>query len=250
MRFLIMIPTFILELLGKLFTALVGGLSGRVQTSRSQGNNPERRKKVTFVAIGVTAISLVSLFFTMCERSPKINRGLFIGLGEVLADETIKAIDSHGTVVPVLATYHTTGSTPVADEWETFAKEFKKHSGVKLAEPVIVKLDQATGALSRNDFDNLVEKHATTGALVFFVGLPLWDAKNPLTLPRVAPKIIALDNTPQPYQPYFTSSIVTVLITSRSTPDDPAEKEPKTSRQWFDRYFQIVTAENYQSLLN
>ena len=252
MRLLIMIPTFIVEMLGKLFTALVGGLSGRVPTSHSSGDHLDRRKKMALIAVGVISISLVSLFFTMAAPTPKINRAPFSGLGAALADETVTAIDNHGTVVPVLASYYTTGSTPITDQWKTFATEIKRHRSVNLAEPVIVKLDEATGepALSRADFDNLVEKNSTAGALVFFVGLPRWETANPLTLPSVAPKIIAVHNTPLSAKPYFTSSIATALITPRLVPAEPATGEPKTPRQWFDRYFQIVTAENYQSLLD
>ena len=229
---------------GKCYITLLGSLG-------DTNNDPVRRKKVTLIAVSVILVSLISLFFTMCEGAPKINRAPFIGLGEVLAAETAKAIDNHGTVIPVLADYHTMGNTPLTDEWKTFAKEIKKHGGVTLGNPVIIKLEETTGepALARADFDNLVEKNSTAGALVFFVGLPLWDATKPLTLPSGgAPKIIAVHNAPQPVKKYFTSSIATLLITSRQSPDDKATGEPKTPRQWFDKYFQVFTAENYQSL--
>ena len=238
------ILTGVLAPWGKCYITLLGSLGN------TNNNDPGRRKKVTLIAVSVIIISLVSLFFTMCEDTPKINHDPFIGLGEVLATETARAIDNHGTVIPVLANYHITGNTPMTDEWKTFAKEIKKRSGVTLANPVIVKLDETTGepALARADFDDLVEKNSTAGAVVFFVGLPLWDTAKPLTLPSGgAPKIIAVHNAPLPFKKYFTSSIVTLLITSRQTPEEKAAGEPKTPRQWFDKYFQVFTAENYQS---
>ena len=238
------ILTGVLAPWGKCYITLLGSLGD------TNNFDPARRKKVTLIAVSVIIVSLFSLFFTMYEGAPKINHAPFIGLGEVLADETAKAIDNHGTVIPVLANYHTTGSTPLTDEWKTFAKEIKKHSGVTLANPVIVKLDETTGepALARADFDNLVEKNSAAGAVVFFVGLPLWDPANPLTLPSgKAPKIIAVHNTPLPFKKYFTGSVATLLITSRQSPDEKAAGEPKTTRQWFDKYFQVFTAENYQS---
>ena len=231
---------------GKCYTSLLGPLSG------GANDNPDRRKKVTVIAIAVIAISLVSLFFTMCESTPKINPLPFIGLGEVLADETAKAINSHGTVVPVVASYHTTGSTPMALEWKTFSKNLQKHSGVNMAAPIVVKLDEVMGmgepGISRADFENLIQKNASAGALVFFVGLPAWDANHPLTLPSGAPKIIALHNSPMPIKPYFVNSIATLLITSRQTPEEKVTGEPKTPRQSFNRYFQVFTAQNYQTL--
>ena len=230
---------------GKCYLTLLGSLGG------GTNNDPERRKKVTLIAVAVILISLVSLFFTMCEHAPKINPLPFIGLGEMLAEESITAIDNHGTVVPVLADYHTTGSTPMTHEWKAFAKETKRHSGVKLADPVIVKLAESgmgEPGISRADFDNLVKKNSTAGALVFFVGLPPWDAANPLTLPPGSPKIIAVHNSPQPAKPYFANSITAVIITARQTPETQATGEPKTPRQAFDRYFQVFTTQNYQSL--
>ena len=230
---------------GKCYTSLLGPLGG------GANDNPDRRKKVTVIAIAVIAISLVSLFFTMCESTPKINPLPFIGLGEVLADESAKVINDHGTIVPIVANYHTSGNTPMTYEWKTFAKELKKHAGVKLAEPIIVKIDEATTGepgISRADFENLVGKNASAGALVFFVGLPPWEANNPLTLPTGAPKIIAVHNSPQPTKPYFANSIATLLITPRQTPEEKVMGEPKTPRQGFNRYFQVFTTQNYQTL--
>lgn len=235
---------------GRLYTTLFGSLLGGGQSNDPQADSQERRKKVAIIAVVVIVVSLGWLWYTMMPSAPKINRAPFIGLGEALADETAKAINNHGTVVPVMTDYYTSGGTPMTDEWKTFAKAINKHNGMKLATPVIVKLDEGMGepGVSRADFDALVTKHAKDGALVLFVGLPVWDAKDPLTLPSVAPKIIAIHNTPMSVKQYFSNSIVTALITSRMTPEANATGEPKTPRQWFDKYFQIVTAQNYQTL--
>jgi len=250
MRFLIAIFMGIGSMLSNLFTTLFGALSGKIQGSDSQGANSERNKKATIIVCIVLIVSLVSLWFTVAPHTPKINRAPFIGLGEVLAEETAKAIGNSGTVVPVITTYHTTGNTPMTDEWKTFAKEIKRHSGMLLAEPVIVKLDDSwvVPSLSHTDFDKLVKEYVGVDVIVFFVGLPVWEDKNPLTLPRVAPKIIAVHNIATPVKQYFTSTIATALITSRIVPDANAIGEPKTPHQWFNRYFQVFTAQNYQSL--
>ena len=214
--------------------------------------NPNRGKKVALLAVAAILTSLLSLYFTMRPSPPPVSRTPFLGFGEVLADETIKAIESHGTVVPVIATYHSTGGTPVSDIWNTFAKEIKKHSGVILAEPVIVKLDAMAGeaTITRSDFDNLVARHGSASALVLLVGLPVWDANQPLTLPHSAPKIIAVHFTPLSAKPYFIHSIATTLITPRLVPATAGAGETLTPRQWFDQNFQIFTAQNYESLPN
>ena len=235
---------------GRLYTTLFGSLLGGGHSNDPQADSQERRKKVATIAVVVIIASLVSLFITMLPHSPKINRAPFIGLGEALADETAKAINNHGTVVPVMTDYYTSGGAPMTDEWKTFARAIKKHNGITLAAPVMVKLEEGMGepGVTRADFDALVTKHAKDGALVLFVGLPVWDAKDPLTLPPTAPKIIAVHNTPMSVKLYFSNSIATALVTSRMVPDPDATGEPQTPRQWFNKYFQIVTAQNYQTL--
>lgn len=232
---------------GRLHTTIFGSLVGGGQ---NDNDNPERRKKVATIATVVIIASLISLCFTMCERSPKVNRAPFIGRGEALADETAKAIGNRGTVVPVIADFHTASSAPVAGEWQAFTKTIKKHKDVTLAKPVIVKLDDNMNgpSISRDDFDALVKKHATAGAIVLLVGLPMWDAKDPLTLPTVTPKIIAIQGETAMLKQYFINSIATALIIPRIEQDANVPSKPKNPRQWFDKYFQIVTAQNYQSL--
>lgn len=224
---------------------LLGSLSGG-----ANDQNSDRQKKMALIAVSVIIVSLGSLFFTMYDWSPQMSQALYIGLGEALADETVKAIGPHGTVVPILARAHMEGNMAPAVEWKTFAKEIKKHRNVKLAEPILVNLEETTGepAITRADFDNLVDQHATAGALVFLVGLPAWDAKSPVTLPSVAPKIIAVHHSPLSAKPYLASSVVTLLIAARIDPVATATREPTTPRASFDRYFQIFTAQNYQSL--
>ena len=229
---------------GKGYMTLFGSLGGSGQAGDFLDRNPGFRKKVALVAVIVIIAALVSLYIRSTPAT-EVYRGPLSALGEALADETIKAIGDHGLVVPVIPEYHTSDIPPRAYEWRGFAKAIKKHSGVTLAAPVIVKPEDWGEVTSRASFDKLVDKNANASALVLFVGLPPWEDNNPLTLPRVAPKIIALQRCIllTTVKQYFINSIVTVLITPRP-PSENVPGDPNTPRPWF----QVITAENYQSL--
>jgi len=233
---------------GKFYTTFSDSLDGGGQDGNPQHNDQKHRKKMAIIAVIVIIASAGWLWHTMMPTPPKINQAPSNGLGEVLAEETLKAIDNHGTVVPVIADSHTTDI-----QWEAFKKEIKKHNTVTLADPVIVKPYngmEKEGAF-RACIDKVVEENAKADALVLFVGLPMvWDDNNLMTLPSVGPKIIAVDgnNSPSKAKKYFINSIVTVLIMSRRTADPNAMDNPQTPRQWFDREYQVFTKENYESL--
>ena len=252
MRFLIAVIALIGGAISNVIDRLRSfrGAAGAIPATEVPAKNPKRRRQVMIVLIVVSSVAAIGVIANWGPNAPKINRAPFIGLGEVVAEETDKVIDHHGMVVPVVANYHTTGSSPMTDEWKAFTRQIKKSPGVELAEPVLVQLDETTGepSLTRADFDKLVRGNAGAAALVLLVGLPVWDAGRPLTLPRVAPKIVAIHTSALPAKPYLTSAVATVLITRRLAPDSQALAAPRTPRQYFDKYFQVVTAKDSESL--
>jgi hypothetical protein len=235
---------------GKFYTTFSDSFNGGGQDDDFQANNQARRKKMMIFGIVAIICSLVWLYYTMVPHvhGPGPGQTTESSLGQIMAEETIKAIGDHGTVVPVVFDLYTMKS-PIATEWEAFAKEIKKHNGVTLAEPVIIKTDKSprNHGISRADFDKVVEENAKADALVLFVGLPgAWNADNPVTLPSPAPKIIAVDKALVQIKPYFINSIVTTLITYRRRDETEAMANIKTGRAEFDEFYQVYTAENYQ----
>ncbi|MEI6085062.1 MAG: hypothetical protein WCS70_12270 [Verrucomicrobiota bacterium] len=61
----------------------------------------QRRKFVVLIAVLVIGCSLASLYRTIIPSAPKVNRQPFVGLGQVLGEETVKALSDRGRVVIV-----------------------------------------------------------------------------------------------------------------------------------------------------
>jgi len=210
-----------------------------------------RRKQIlAVVAVLVIIGSLVSLYFTMVPSAPKINRQPFIGLGQVLAEETAKTLSDRGRVTLVIADYHQKGGTPMNDQYEHFRSTLKKHSGVEIAATEVVVPDEtmATSGLTVQQFDDLLKKHSSVSALVIFVGLPGLDEQPTLQVPDRHPKLIAIQTSSSPAKPYFERGIAEVLILPRINLAETNTANPTTPRGWFDKYFEVFTTKNYQSI--
>lgn len=207
----------------------------------------KRKQIVATVAILVIVGSLISLYFTMVPRAPKINRLPFIGLGQVLAEETSKAINGRGRVVAVVTEAHTGSESPLHDQFVEFQKTLKA-GGVELAATESVPLEENSISMgvSAQNLDAILKKHAAVNAIVLLVGLPELGVQPPITLPARHPAIITLQATPSGARSYLERGIATVLILPRMTPGEAAE--PTTPRGWFDKYFEVFTAKNIQSL--
>lgn len=213
--------------------------------------------KTTVVIASVVLLgAAVAIWQTF--RAPAINQQPFLGVGQVLAEQTAKLLQDRGRVVAVITADHQQPGNPLHTQWEAFQGELKKHSGITMAATETIVPDpndpQAdTAACSLAAFASVLERHAQADAIVFFVGLPGWHWLEERNLvPRsIGSKIIVLGSTSigakQHYEPYFLKEIVSVLVIRwASSPSSTAK--PRTPREWFDQEYQILTPQNYQSL--
>jgi len=194
--------------------------------------------------------SLFSLRSYVGSPSSEIKRDPYIGLGQVLAQETAKLIDDQGRVGVVIADFHQDKSHPMASEWNAFRDELKQHRSIELATTEVISSEEITPewAISAERFEELLKAHSDLKGMVFFVGLPLWDTKKPFGLPPASPKIIATPGPRRPLKPYFTSGAVSVLIVPRFSGSINPKLKPKTSREWFDMLYEVYTTQNSDSL--
>src|SRR5690349_5388954 len=92
----------------------------------------EHGKTVTVLAILVIVGACAFVWRATRSPVPKINRAPFLELGQVLAEETAKAVSNHGRVVAVITDAHRQSGTPTHAEWEAFSNELKKHKSIEL----------------------------------------------------------------------------------------------------------------------
>ena len=216
------------------------------------------RKITVAVCCGVLALALVALWFwsrSDVVRVPQAEtKGIQSGLGQVLAAEVAKVAPAHGRVVVI--TVFTPAQLKARSNylWNTFASELEKRSLSITSERVLNNAwDSGSLTADRAAFRELLDRHATADALVFLVDLPEWG-QMVAVLPSqsTGPKIIALDSIRQQMKPryggYFTSGMVAALIATRSVPAAAPVAQPKTPREWFDKFYQIYKPQNFEAL--
>ncbi len=215
------------------------------------------RKPVVVLVVLVLLIAGYFIWRTFRAPDTKFNQPLFVGSGQVVAEETVKAVNDRGRVVAVIGADQLQEDAPQHTQWQTFRKELQKHSAITLAATETIAYDPADPqsdmtACPISSFQSILGKHKDVDAIVFFVGLPAWhwvEEKNALP-PGVTAKVIILANlsgsTKPHYEEYLKKGVISSLIIrcggTRPVPN------PKSAREWFDSEYQIFTPQNYESL--
>ena len=218
-----------------------------------------QRRNITVICIVSLLCALVFIWLNFHPSIPKVDRkpmvGTASGIGLVLAEETLKLIPANGRIVLVTDYDHSQARQRQDYRWEMFQDEIKKHSGITIAATEIVESDPNEPMVSgcpSAAFKAILERQASASAIVFFIDLPDWSKVAGLIPQAVGPKIIAVDNLGEPNKPryggYFTSGVLSVLIGAHSAPAATTMVQPKTSREWFDKYHQVYTPQNFDTL--
>ena len=200
--------------------------------------------------------ALVLLWLQSRPAGVKVSRAEVVNVqasvGLALAEETIKAIQDHGSIVIVTADPPERLHVQSNSQWHAFESELQKHGAIHITAIEGVKFELESGQLfcPPAAFEELWERHATADALIFLIDLPEWAAVAGAMAPSGKPKIIAVDNvgalTKVHYGGYFTSGILAALIGKAGRPVQNGQ--PKTSREWFEKYYQVYTPQNIDSL--
>lgn len=205
------------------------------------------QSKIIAIITGVVLLAaLVSLRLALRSSGPKYQPELHTSLGWELAQQTAVAVHDRGQVVAVVADVYEQSGFVLSDQWRAFVGELKNHAAITLAPPEV----RQTGV--HVPLGDILDRLPKATAIVFFV-----DPPNALDLDTAAsrsalPKIVVVGNPDLPtgnyYGPYLTSHIITALIIPRSTSAPTQMALPKTSREWFDKYYQVYTPQNADAL--
>jgi hypothetical protein len=66
---------------------------------------------------------------------------------------------------------------------------------------------------------------------------------------KKTPKLVAESRSADKLSKVFQQKILQTAVVSRFTFPAPVEGKAHTTREWFDKHFQVVTGENFQALL-
>jgi hypothetical protein len=205
---------------------------------------PKQKGGVAFLtAACLVAIagSVVWIYFYQF-RKPGINLRLHQEVGKVLAGETAKLLGNKGKVVIVAL------DEPRFPELKAQLMAFEEalgKTGVSIKERYMLETENkskyGTGAgLSARRYVRIVNKNQSADGFVSFVGVPDLSDDEIKELKQV-PLLIAETRSADDLPKLFQKKVLHVAVASRFVFPAPIEGKPRDSRQWFDKYFQVVT---------
>lgn len=216
------------------------------------------RKIIIPVCSLLIVAALVSLWFTLRPARYKVDQeavdGVQNGLIQVLAAETVKALQGKGKIVIVTMELPGQERNHLTGRWKNFDAELTRSGSLSPTEIVSVKMETSGGQWfwPTGAFPELLVRHADADVMVFLTDLPEWVTVANVIPKSGGPRIVAVDNlgplTLQHYGGFFHSGILTALIGAPTRPLPEATGRPATPREWFNRHYQIYTPGDYESL--
>ncbi len=191
------------------------------------------------VAIGLSAFSLLRRYHT-----PPYNVELHQHIGRLIAEQTAKVVGPKGRVVFITIP---TGSEPeLATQLDAFKQTLKKLGSYDLKEQELDTKDQPKyglgNGLSGRRFVRTANKNEKADAIVSFVGAPDITEQE-LTELKKSPRFLAEARSPDHLPKLFEKKLLQVAIVSRFSFPAPGPIAPKTTQEWFDKRYQIITPE-------
>ena len=211
----------------------------------------EKKPIVMIVAIIVIVISVFSMMRTAGGPKAKIDMDRFESLGRFAAEETANFLGGPKDVVVIAMT--TDPAPALKKQQEAFLDALKDAKiNVVAVEVVSAGPDEMPimamemGMLSMEDYADIVQRHSGVDALVSLVGLPMSRPDSMVSLPDQMPPLIVAQSMGMMMgvRELMDSGAVTMAIMPRMDVGPETEDKPQTHREWFDRYFQVVTADN------
>jgi hypothetical protein len=222
--------------------------SGRFRT----GDLMDGKKRQLFLLSGLTLVIVASLtwiYFTEF-RTTGINEPLHTGVGQVLADQTVRILGSNGHIVLVLIDASKYPELKV--QLEAFEKKLKKFKGVTVKDRFVLDTDEkphygAGAGLSARRFLRVVNKSAGADAIVSFIGAPHLADDDYAQLGTM-PKFVAECRSAEKLTTLFEKKVLQVAVVARFQFPAPGKHSPHSPKQWFEKRYQVVTEENAASL--
>ena len=197
------------------------------------------------MAAGSVVVILACAFWIYYRefRAPKHNVKLHQRVGEIMAEQTATVVGRKGQVV--LLFIPTRNEPELRTQLEAYRKALKKLGDYQLKEYELDTKDQPKyslgSGLSGRRFVRTVKKNEKADIFVSFVGAPGLSDEEVTQLGK-APKFIAESRSPDHLPKLFARNLIQVAVVSRFVFPAPGPHKTKTPQQWFDKHFQIITA--------
>jgi len=206
--------------------------------------NGRKQKLTACVAIIVILVSAFWIYRTQFAGHTENDR-LHQAVGQVIAEETSRLVGHTGKIVVVMTDNRTAPELKI--QIAAFKKQLTRLGAISIKDTLVLdpgdnpKYRPGAG-LSAKRLLKIARKNADANAIVSFVGAPELTDQD-LAQMKTGPKLIAETHSPEKLTNLLDNKILVSAIVPRFEFPAPGQRKPQTSRQWFDRYFQIVSAE-------
>jgi hypothetical protein len=208
---------------------------------------PKWAQKLLVVAC-VLAITGSALWIYHFEfGSTGTNLRLQQSVGQILATETARVTGRPAKIV--LVTVNAPSAPELKYQLEAFQKELHRIGDITVQDKVVLdpgdsQKYRAGAGLSSKHLLKIMRKHSGVDAIVSLVGVPEIPDQD-LAQVKSEPKIVAETHSPEKLVGLLEKKILVSAIVPRFEFPAPGPRKPKTNREWFDRYFQIITPDSH-----
>lgn len=201
-------------------------------------------KSIAALLVILGAFAWLYLYFN--PLTPGIDRQPFEGMGEVLAQETIKLLGAGGKVT-IIDRDTQTFPNPASDaQLKRFDQTLKK-GGVKTTTRHLLKMNPiGLTKVPSGDFFEIIKKCGEADVIVSFLGPPILSDEQMAKLGSKRPKIVAVCSGEMParlnLKQMFDDKLLQAAVLSRNNP--PARAAGNSLREHFEQWFKLVTPAN------
>lgn len=216
----------------------------------SNPSNTLRQSLLAALCLGAIAASAFWIWHEQFSGS-KRQRAVHQSIGRIMAEETGRMMNSTGRVV--LITIDTSSEPELKAQHDAFDQTLaRRFPQIHVKETYKVESDDkkkySFGAgLSGRRYVRIVNKNLSADAIVSFIGVPGLDDDEIAQLKK-SPPFLAESRSADKLKNLFEKKVIHTAITPRFQFPTPVKGAPRTSQEWFDQRFQIVTADNAREL--
>jgi len=161
----------------------------------------------------------------------------FFGVGEVLANETVRVAHDKGRVVLVNLPMDSVNST---SQLQGFQETLAGHHQITLVATKNIALRETDfGKISFPQLAAIINDYSNADVIVIFPALTSLSDAQLQTLPKPSPKLVVMDWSMGDLSRAANAGLVAAAVSTRRLTALPSD-HPRTPRQWFDRYYNLV----------
>ena len=200
------------------------------------------------LALAAMLIALAIWLAYACFSKPGVNLRPSSAAGEVLAEEVRRLLGGAGEVVLIGRSASRDGVDARGQQIASLQAALKRGASASLIAtewlPRVPVGMMDFGGIAAEQLTELIDKHKDAKVFVVFAGLPPLSPELAAKLGARKLKLLAVCGYSANVRNWLETHALSVAVVPRSDDLPAGTPAPKTAPDWFQREFQLITAEN------